>query len=65
MVLDRKQVRVFRAEPEQPEPPVNMTKSDAFSFVWELTQEVFSLSRSYDVKSRLQRHVVSVARKRR
>ena len=40
-----------------------MTKAEAFELVWELTKEVFSLSGKYDVESRLQRHVVSIARK--
>jgi hypothetical protein len=39
-------------------------KAESISFMWELTQEVFALSGRFDVKSRLQRHVVSLTRKK-
>jgi hypothetical protein len=45
------------------ERPVQLSKAEALSFVWELTEELFSLSGRYDVKSRLQRDVVSITRK--
>ena len=63
MRLDRKSVHLFKTGVAQAEASATMTKSEAFAFVWELTQEVFSLSRRYNVQSRLQRHVVSVTRK--
>ena len=63
MRVDRAQVRVSRIESEGTEEAVSLTKSEALSFIWELSQEVFSLSGRYDVESRLQRHVVSVIRK--
>jgi len=47
----------------EPEKPFILGKAEAFSFVWELTEELFSLSGRYDVKSRLQRNVVSITRK--
>ena len=62
MKLDRKQIRISKMESRKTEEPVEMTQSEAVSFVWELTQEVFSLSGKYDVKSRLQRHAVSITR---
>jgi hypothetical protein len=65
MRLDRKQVRVLRGKAEQPEDRVVMTPAEAVDLVWELSQEVFSLSGKYDVESRLQRHVVSIHRKGR
>ena len=63
MKVDRKTVRLFKRNSESAEEPVRMTQSEAISFLWELTEEVFSLSGGYDVKSRLQRHVVSITRK--
>jgi len=63
MKVNRKMVRLFKNKSESAEEPAQMTQSEAISFLWELTEEVFSLSGGYDVKSRLQRHVVSIARK--
>jgi len=63
MKMNRNIVHLSRAGAEPPEAPAAMTKAEAFAFVWELTQEVFSLSGRYDAESRLQRHVVSIARK--
>ena len=40
----------------------DLKKSEALSFVWELTEEIYSLSGKFDVKSRLQRDVISVTR---
>ncbi len=39
-----------------------LKKADALSFIWDLTEEIYSLSGKFDVKSRLQRNVVSVTR---
>lgn len=63
MRVDRTIVRVSRMKSENTEEPARMTKSEALSFLWELSAEVFSLSGRYDVKSRLQRHVVTITRK--
>ena len=39
---------------------VNLPPSECLSLVWDLTEELFSLSGDYDVKSRLQRDVVNI-----
>ena len=39
-----------------------LNKSDALSFVWELTEEIYSISGRSDVKSRLQRDVIFITR---
>ena len=39
---------------------VNLPPSECLSLVWDLTEEVYSLSGDYDVKSRLQRDVVNI-----
>jgi len=64
MKLNRRIVRISKVKSEDNEDPAHMTMSEGLSFLWELTEEVFSLSGRYDVKSRLQRHVVSITRKR-
>ena len=43
---------------------VQLPPEKLLSFVWDLTEEVFSLSGDYDVKSRLQRDVVNIIRPR-
>jgi hypothetical protein len=63
MRVDRTRVRLLRGKEEAPEERVAMTPEEAMDFVWELSQEIFSLSGKYDVESRLQRHVVSIHRK--
>ena len=62
MMLNRKHIRLSKMKSENKNEPAEMTKSEALSFLWELTQEVYSLSGRYDVKSRLQRHAVSITR---
>jgi hypothetical protein len=65
ILVDRKVVTLIRkGEPVPPE-KAGLTGAAALAFVWELTKEVFSLSGSYDVESRLQRHVVTFTRKQR
>lgn len=63
MKLNRRIVKISKMKSEKNEGPAHMTMSEGISFLWELTEEVFSLSGRYDVKSRLQRHVVSITRK--
>jgi hypothetical protein len=65
MRVNRKHIQISKMKSAHTETPADITKSEAISFLWELTQEVFSLSGRYDVKSRLQRHVVSITRARR
>jgi len=62
MKLNRKRVTVLRSVKNDTEEAAGITKSEALSFVWELTEEIYSLSGRYDVKSRLQRNVISITR---
>lgn len=62
MKLDRKEVKVSRTMKHVHE-AVKLKKDEALSFVWDLTEEIYSLSGNFDVRSRLQRNVVSVTRK--
>jgi hypothetical protein len=62
MKLNRKNVSISQFVKNDIEEVVNLTKSEALSFVWELTEEIYSLTRRYDVKSRLQRNVISITR---
>jgi hypothetical protein len=61
MRVDRKTITKTNKYDE--EKPVHLSKAAALSFVWELTEELFYLSGRYDVKSRLQRNVVTITRK--
>ena len=61
MKVDRKKVRVSQTT-KYPNKIAQLKKADALSFIWDLTEEIVSLSGKFDVKSRLQRNVVSVAR---
>ena len=64
MKLNREIVTVSQFAEDNTEEAAGITKSEAFSFVWELTEEIYSLSGRYDVKSRLQRNVISITRQR-
>jgi len=64
MKVDRRKIMVLHSKNDSIEEPAKISKSDALSFMWELTEEVFSLSGRYNVKSRLQRDVISITRKR-
>jgi hypothetical protein len=46
--------------PEAEDDFVDLSPAERLSLVWDLTEEVFSLSGDYDVKSRLQRNVVNI-----
>ncbi len=61
MKVDRKKVRVSQTTKHTAE-VAQLKKADALSFIWDLTEEIYSLSGKFDVKSRLQRNVVSVTR---
>lgn len=61
MKVDRKKVRVSQITKHAVE-VAQLEKANALSFIWELTEEIYSLSGKFDVKSRLQRNVVSVTR---
>ena len=62
MKMNRKIVQVIKPGTHIKESPVDMTKAEALSFVWELTKEVYSFTKGFDAESRLQRHVVTLAR---
>ena len=49
--------------PEAEDDFVNLPPSECLSLVWDLTEEAFSLSGEYDVKSRLQRDVVTIIKR--
>ena len=61
MKVDRKNIRISQTQ-KHPDGTAQLKKADALSFVWELTEEIYSLSGKFDVKSRLQRNVVSITR---
>ena len=61
MKVDRKNIKISQAQ-KHPGGRVQLKKADALSFVWELTEEIYSLSGKFDVKSGLQRDVVSITR---
>lgn len=64
MKLNRRIVTIKTIKTAKKECPAPISMEEGFSFVWELTEEVFALSRRYDVKSRLQRHAVTIIRKK-
>jgi len=49
--------------PEAEDDFVDLPPEERLSLVWELTEELFSLSEKYDVKSRLQRDVVTIIKR--
>ena len=61
MKVDRKKVRVSQTT-KHPDEVAQLKKADALSLIWDLTEEIYSLSGRVDVKSRLQRNVISVTR---
>ena len=63
MRLNRKKVSISRFAENDIEEAAHLKKSELLSFVWELTEEIYSLTRKYDVKSRLQRNAISITRK--
>ncbi|MCX7000441.1 MAG: hypothetical protein NT106_09130 [Candidatus Sumerlaeota bacterium] len=65
MRLQRRTVAVYKKGADMREKSAVLSKAEALSFVWELTEEVYSLTGRHDVKSRLQRDVVVVNRKQR
>lgn len=65
MKLNRSITRKLSSDEEPNEKPVELSASESISFVWDLTKEVFSLTKKYDVESRLQRDAVNITRGRR
>ena len=64
MRVDRKHIQISGIKSGTITRDTPVTKSEAFSLVWELSSEIYSLSGKYDVESRLQRHIVSVIKVR-
>ena len=62
MRLNRQKVSISQIVKKDIEEGTPMNKSEALSFVWELTEEIYSLTGRHDVKSRLQRNVISITR---
>lgn len=64
MKLQKNILKIIKTKsPEAETNFVNLPPAECLSFVWDLTEEVFSLSGDYDVKSRLQRHIVNIVKK--
>ena len=63
MRLNRNITRHFTSSNSSPEKPVLLSPGDSVSFVWELTQEVFSIAKNYNAQSRLQRNAVNITRR--
>lgn len=63
MKVNRQKLRLSNLKNTQKEEVAQLTKAEALSFVWDLTEEIYSLSGKFDVKSRLQRDVISITRK--
>ena len=63
MKMNRKQIAIYKLKSPQNDEYVNLPPNECLSFVWELTEEIYSLTGEYDVKSRLQRNVVNIIRK--
>lgn len=64
MKLNRKVVTISKFVKNDTDKAAIMTKSEALSFVWELTEEIYSISGRYNAESRLQRNVISITRQR-
>jgi len=65
MKLNRQITRKLSSSKALKEDPVALSASESLSFVWDLTKEVFSLTKKYDVESRLQRNAVNITRGKR
>ena len=64
MNVNRSVVKFVDNKQNNYEQPVTLSPSKSISFVWELTEELYSLSGEFDVKSRLQRNVVNIIRRK-
>ena len=63
LVMNRAITRIGRITDKRNDDYVPGALNSRLSLVWPLTQEAASLSRHYDVKQRLQRHVAVVSRR--
>lgn len=64
MKVNRKITTLLKNNKNTQGQKVHLDKSEALEFVWELTEEIYSLSPKHDVQSRLQRDIVTIQRKR-
>jgi len=60
----KKTISVIRQSDNANSGYVHGSASERVSLVWQLTCEAVSLSNKYDVKQRLQRHIVKVIRQK-
>lgn len=60
--VQRGQARLLKSHEAQDEASL-LPPSELLASVWELTQEIYSLSGEYDAQSRLQRDVVALHRR--
>ena len=59
----RNQVRLLRSH-DIDDSASTLSQEELLSSVWELTEEIYSLTGTYDAQSRLQRNAVVIDRKR-
>ena len=64
MKLNRKSTKIVRSENPEPIDRIILTPQECLSFIWELTEEIFSLSGEHNAQSRLQRNVVSIIKRK-
>jgi len=63
LVMD-KTITIIRHDDSRNSGYVAGTKEERIAMVWPLTCELVSLSKKYDVKQPLQRHIVNIVRKK-
>ena len=61
--MDKQHTAKYRMTEKRPNDFVPGTPAERIALVWPLTLEATSLSKRYDAKRRLQRHVARVARR--
>ena len=61
MIMNRHHIAKYRMMHRQPDGFLPGTPAERIALVWSLTLEATSLSKRYDAKRRLQRHVTSVS----
>ena len=64
MKLNRIITRKYSSSEPIIEEPAQISASESISFVWDLTKELFSLTKEHDVESRLQRNVINIIRRK-
>ena len=65
VIMNRQHTAKYRMTDRRTDDFVPGTPAERIGLVWPLTLEVTSLSKRYDAKRRLQRHITSVARRER